>query len=70
MYIPVDYSHRTDMPLFSQLLLNSFDDLSFPHFFIIEGNKFHIDLDNVHPVCAADYLVNIGLLINTHISYN
>jgi len=70
LYFSVDHSHISGIPPFMQIMLDYLDSKPQPYFFIIDSNKFNVDLDNVHPVSAADLLVGSGLLINTNISYN
>lgn len=70
VYIPVDHSHFSGIPPFMQKMLNYLDSKPHPYFFIIDSNKFDIDLDNTHPVSVADVLIISGLLVDTNISYN
>ncbi len=51
-------------------LLNSFFGLPLPFFFVHEINMNKLDLEKMHPVDIANQLVDAGLLIDTHISYN
>ncbi len=57
------------IPPSHRLLLSLFDQ-GFPIFFVHEINFNDFDLENIHPADVANQLVNAGLLIDTHISYN
>ncbi len=70
LYFKKDHSHFSGVPLFLQNMLDYLDSKPDPFFFIIDSNKFFVDLDNTHPVSVAEILVGTGFLIDTNISYN